>query len=198
MSLRDFFRHITPARHNVHKHRHYRMIGQVFGKRLHDPELWRLTRRSVAGGVAVGAFIAALPIFGQMLLAAVIAFWLRVNLPTAVVFTWLSNPITFPPFFYVSYKLGNRLLGLPMEYKEFHLSLTWLGSVIHDIWLPLLIGCLIFGIAGAIVGYYTVSGMWRLLLMRKRDHRRTTRPFMRVPGSSDDSPGSDDDGDRTD
>lgn len=192
MSLRDFFRRITPAQHHVREHRHFRFMGQMFGERLHSPDIWSLTRRSVAGGVAVGVFFAALPTFGQMLFAAIAAIWFRVNLPVALAFTWVSNPLTMPPFFYISYQLGSRLLGWPLEYKQFHLSFQWIYSVMHDIWLPLLIGCVILGSIATVVSYYVVSILWRLVLMRKRDDRRIKRPFMRKLQDRDETERKDD------
>ena len=46
-----------------------------FGARLHDPNLWHLNRRAISGAVAVGLFCALLPLPGQMLIAALLAFF---------------------------------------------------------------------------------------------------------------------------
>lgn len=175
MSLRELFKRYLPEQHTFREHRHL----QVFGQLLHDHSIWRLTRRSVAGAVAIGLFCAFIPVFGQMLIAAALAIYFRVNLPIAVVFTWASNPFTFPPLFLIAYRIGTWLLDMPMQYTRFHLSYEWLISVLHEIWLPLLIGSLLMGALAAAVGYYTIHLLWRLLLLRKRDERRTKRPFMR-------------------
>lgn len=177
MSLRDLFKRYLPEQHIFREHRHIR----VFGTLLHDHSIWRLTRRSVAGAVAIGLFCAVLPIIGQMLLAAALAIYFRVNLPIAVVFTWASNPFTFPPLFLLTYRVGTWLLGMPMRYERFYLSYEWFSKVIHDIWLPLLVGGLILGGVAALAGYYGTNLLWRLLLLRKRDERRVQRPFLRRP-----------------
>ena len=62
MSLRSIFKHYLPAHHKIKEHPHLRHFGDL----LHDPDLWHLTRRSTAGGVAVGLFCA----FGTSLIMA--------------------------------------------------------------------------------------------------------------------------------
>ena len=53
--------------------------------RLSDPGLWHLSRRTAAGGVAVGLFISWVPVPLQMVVAAFIAAVLRVHVPLSVV-----------------------------------------------------------------------------------------------------------------
>lgn len=177
MSLRDLFKRYLPAQHTFREYRHIRLFGEL----LHDYRIWRLTRRSVAGGVAIGLACGLLPLFGQMLVAAAVAIYCRVNLPIAVVFTWISNPFTFAPLFYITYRVGNFVLDRPIEYVQFQLNYDWFSSVLHEIWLPLLIGSLILSASAAVIGYYGINILWRLLLLRKRDERKLTRPFKRSP-----------------
>lgn len=175
MSLRELFKRYLPEHHIFREHRHIRLFGDL----LHDHTLWRLTRRSVAGAIAIGLFCAFIPFFGQMLIAAALAIYCRVNLPIAVVFTWASNPLTFAPIFYMAYRIGSLFLDLPVRYTRFHLSYDWFRAVLHEIWLPVLLGSLLLGTLAALAGYYGTSLLWRLLLLRKRDERRSKRPFMR-------------------
>lgn len=175
MSLRDLLKRYLPEQHRFREHRHIRLFGGL----LHDHGIWRLTRRSVSGGVAIGLFCAMLPIFGQMPIAAALAIYFRVNLPIAITFTWASNPLTFPALFYIIYRIGAGLLDMPVHYMQFQLSYEWFSSVLHQIWLPVLVGSLILGVLAAATGYYTINILWRILLLRKRDERRVTRPFMR-------------------
>lgn len=184
MSLRDLFKRHLPEHHTFREHRHIR----VFGTLLHDHSIWRLTRRSVASAVAIGVFCAFIPFFGQMLVAAALAIYFRVNLPIAVVFTWISNPFTFPPLFFIAYRIGSTLLDMPMAYTRFHLSYEWVSNVLHEIWLPLLVGSILLGAAGAVVGYYSINLLWRLLLLRKRDLRRLHRPFLHRSQDDDSEP----------
>jgi len=177
MSLRDFFKRYLPEQHTFREHRHIRLFGTL----LHDHSIWRLTRRSVAGAVGIGVFIAFVPIFGQMLVAAALAIYFRINLPIAVVFTWISNPFTFAPMLYVAYRLGSTLLDLPIVYTRFRLDYEWFLGILHEIWLPLLVGGVILGAAAGTISYYLIHMLWRILLLRKRDEQRTTRPYKRRP-----------------
>ncbi len=111
-----------PDHREIRDHKHL----QFFGDRLHDPNLWHLNRRSVAGAMGVGIFIALLPTLGQMVVAAAAAIWLRVNLPIAVAMVWITNPVTMPPIFYSTYKVGAWLLGIPPSAFEIELSWDWL------------------------------------------------------------------------
>lgn len=62
---------------------------------------------------AVGVFTSFLPLPGQMVIAALLALWLRCNLPLSIILVWISNPITMPAIFYSTYKLGAWILGTP-------------------------------------------------------------------------------------
>ena len=80
--VRNLLRRWLPHNSRFHNHRHLRLLGNL----LQDPNLWHLNRRSVSGAAFVGLFLAWVPVPVQMILAAVIATWVRVNLPVAVVF----------------------------------------------------------------------------------------------------------------
>jgi hypothetical protein len=73
--------------------------------------LWHLNRRSAAGGVAVGMFCGLIPGPLQMLGAGIAAVLFRVNLPTALLTTLYTNPLTIVPLYLVAYKIGSLALG---------------------------------------------------------------------------------------
>ena len=62
---------------------------QIFGKLLHDGNLWHLHRRSARGAFAAGLFAALMPMPGQTVLAAALAIIFRCNIPIAVALCWL-------------------------------------------------------------------------------------------------------------
>lgn len=169
MGLRGFFKRILPPHHEFREHRQLQVLGEI----LHDPNIFHLTRRSTAGGVAIGLFFAFLPFPGQMLVAALAAIYFRVNLPLAVVLVWVTNPITIPPIFFLAYKTGTLILNEPVRQIAFEFSLHWLREKLVDIWQPLLLGCLIFSTLASITGYTTIRLLWRLAVVRKREERRT-------------------------
>src|SRR5690606_11748580 len=107
MSLRNHFRRLLPEPGYFRSHERFRFLGAI----LEDPDIFHITRRSVAGGVATGLAVAWVPLPIQMLTAALIAIRLRVNLPLAVLLVNVTNPLTFAPVFYAAYRLGCRLMG---------------------------------------------------------------------------------------
>jgi hypothetical protein len=165
------FKRFTPDRDTIKNQKQLRM----FGKLLHDPNIWHMNRRSVSGAFAVGLFWAFAPMPFQMVAAAAAAIAFRVNLPISVALVWLTNPITIPPIFYSTYLLGTWILDLPPQQHQFELSVEWMTTSLSEIWQPLLLGSLICGIIAAILGYLTIRGFWRWHVgasMRRRKARR--------------------------
>lgn len=166
---RSFFRHYLPGPRRLRAHRSLRL---GLGALLHDPDLWHLNRRSVSGAVGVGLFVAWMPLPGQMLLAGLLALWLRVNLALAVVLVWVTNPVTMGPMFWAAWRLGRWLLGLDDAAMAFTPSIHWIIAEIARIWQPLLLGCLILGLASALAGYGLCRLLWRLHVIRGLVQRR--------------------------
>ena len=146
--------------------------------RLHDPNLWYLTRHSVSTAVFIGLFIALIPMPLQMLTAALLALWWRANLAISVALVWVTNPLTMPPVYYFAYRLGAALLQRPVQPLEFEPSLTWLIERLAYIWDPLLLGSLVLGLALGAGGAILVRICWRVSVARRwrqRRHRRRDR-----------------------
>ena len=141
---------------------------QIFGDRLHDPNLWHLNRRSVAGAVGIGFFIALIPLPVHTPLAALMAIWLRLNLPVTLVAAYLTNPFTIPPIFYFAYKVGTWLLNASPHEFTIEFSLNWLLHETGVIWLPLLIGSLTVGLVLGVVSYLAINLLWRYGIVRRR------------------------------
>lgn len=164
--MKHWLKRITPDRAKVSQHKHLR----VFGRLLHDPNLWHLNRHSASGAVAVGLFVMYAPPLGQMFVAAAIAIALRVNLPISVALVWITNPVTIPPMYYFAYLIGARILGKPID--AFHVTfwLDWHNWL--DILGPLSLGCFVCGIGCSVIGYLAVQAIWRWHLMRQIRLRR--------------------------
>ena len=171
MSLRLFLKRFLPEPHRIRDHKHLRYFGNL----LQDPNIWYLNRRSAAGGIATGLFCAFIPLPIHMIVAAAAAILLRVNLPLAVVFTWITNPFTFAPIFLFAYKMGSWLLQEPVRKIAFEVSLRWLQEIFVQIWQPLLLGCVILAVLASLAGYFAVSLLWRIILVRKWTKRRTRK-----------------------
>lgn len=155
------------------------------GPAIHDPNLWRLNRRSVAAAVAVGAFFAFILPVAQFLAAGLTAVFLRVNLPVAVTSTLITNPFTFGPWYYLAYKIGALILGAPALTRIHEpISTTsgsgWAGVLagfdhLLSMGPPLLIGLALLAVVSAVAGYFLVHLLWRIpayLRLRRRRLRR--------------------------
>ncbi|MBK8162332.1 MAG: DUF2062 domain-containing protein [Gammaproteobacteria bacterium] len=160
-----------PEHHVIKEHRHLRFFGTL----LHDPNLWHMNRRSVAGAFSVGLFIAFIPVPFQMVFAAAIAIASRVNLPIAASLVWITNPFTMPPLFFLCYKLGAWLLQVPARKIHFEPTLEWLTTELSSIWEPFLLGCLIVATVSAIAGNLLIRGLWRLQVVRSWEARKLRR-----------------------
>lgn len=137
---------------------------------MHHPRLWHLNRRSVAGATGVGLFVAFIPLPFQMVLAALGALWLRVNLPLSVALIFITNPLTMGPAFYFCYKVGTWLLGesTPHTAVGARPGIEWLFMQIALIWQPLVAGCLVIGTLCSLLGYWLVQLLWCQYIRHKR------------------------------
>lgn len=101
-----YLRHLPRIKHIRGTWLHRRL-----GDRLFNLEMWQPQRERFAAGCAIGVFFAMIPLPFQMVGAAVIAYFGRVNIPAAIALTWLTNPLTAAFFVYLEYKIGNLILG---------------------------------------------------------------------------------------
>ena len=182
--MRRLLRKVIPATHEIRRHT---ILGRVFGRPLLDPELWHLSRNSVAWATSIGLFMAWVPVPFQMVLAAGAAIAARCNLPVAVAMVWVSNPVTVAPLFYAAHKLGAWMLDQPPGDFGIELSLRWLFEELRMVWEPLLLGCFVLGLASAVLGQVLIRIVWRahiIVSWRERRMRRLRRADPAVPGES--------------
>lgn len=154
---KKLIRRFLPSPEKIKNNRSLHYLGD----RIHDPNLWHLNRRSVAGAFFVGIFCAFLPIPMQMLVAGVLAMFVRCNLPISVVLVWITNPITMPAIFYFTYKVGCYLLGTPVSDIDFTMTVEWFEHELGRIWQPLYFGSIITGLFSGAVSYLTIRLYWR-------------------------------------
>lgn len=178
--MRNFLKKLLPHHDTVKSQRWLK----PFGSWLHQPNLWHLNRRSVAGGVAIGLFCGLIPGPFQIISAAILAVLLRVNLPVAAFTTVYTNPFTILPLYVIAYELGAWFSGAnnsatvdPLTFPEMHWGnwLTELWAWMHMLGKPLLIGLLLLATGLAIIGYFAVRVAWRIAVVlrwRARRHRR--------------------------
>lgn len=144
---------------------------------LKHPCLWHLNRRTVSGAVAIGLFCAYLPMPMEMLVAAMMAILMRVNLPISVALVWISNPLTWIPLYGAGYLLGARILGMePIPIED--MTMSWLMSQFAPLWL----GSVILGSLLALLGFLLTRAAWRLYAVRNWQRRRFRKELSCHPG----------------
>ena len=173
--LRRLFHRHAPSRDEVLESRWLK----PFGKRIRRSELWRLTRRSVPRGVAIGLFIGIfLMIPGlQIVGAALCCMPLRGNVPIAAAMTFLTNPATTPFILLASINLGNRL-GYHADLMTFQDLVStqasagrWLAWLFSDAAPAALSGLAVIAAVVAFAGYWVSLVGWRWWISRKWRHR---------------------------
>ncbi|WP_283786644.1 DUF2062 domain-containing protein [Bermanella sp. WJH001] len=148
---------------------------QFLGPFLHEPNLWHLNRRSVSRAFLVGVFFAFMPMPFQMVAAAILGVMIHSNLPISIGLVWISNPITIPPIFYFTYKVGTVILDTPIREFEIELSLDWVLTELGAIWQPLLLGSLICAIIFSAISFIGIRLFWRFHVVSNWNKRKAKR-----------------------
>ena len=172
---------IVPSPARMQKIQSLRLLGDW----IYATNLWHINRYSASMAFFVGLFVAFMPIPGQMVVAALMAVLLSCNLPLSVGLVWITNPVTMPAIFYMSYKVGALLIDVPVKDVEFELSFYWLTHSLSAIWKPFLLGCLISGLFFGSLGYFVLSMLWRWRVSyhwHQRKKQRRAREALNDPG----------------
>jgi len=183
--MRKIFRKHLPHPDALREQRLFR----IFGNTLLHPRLWHLNRHSAAGGLAVGVFCSLVPGPFQILSAALLCMWLRVNLPVAILGTLLSNPLTIVPLYALAVGLGSFVSG---ERGHFSAPPNFVWEAPQAMlaswcdWLltlgkPLVIGLPILAALMAVASYLGVRMAWEAWLRRSLKVRRAARAEREQP-----------------
>ena len=117
-----------------------------------------------AKGVAAGVFSGCFPFFGfQILLGLFLARITKGNLILAAIGTWISNPFTYIPLYYLNYKVGSILLKTPTD------SLSDKNLLVNDLWkqgsmfsLRLILGSSLVGLFLALISGIFVFWFYKI------------------------------------
>ncbi len=150
--------------------------------------------RAIAGGVAVGTFVAFTPTIGfQTVLALALATLLNANRPISIIPTWISNPVTAAPIYAFTYYVGSffwpgpetatvahalREASRELKTLDFLALRRQLGVFIDlgvDIFVPMLIGGLLVGGMAAAIAYPLALRAVVALRARRSRRRRKRR-----------------------
>ena len=169
-------RHI-PSRDTVDQNR----LLRPFARHLSKPELWKMHRRSVPRGVALGLGIGIIIPFMHTLLAALLAIPLRANVTIAAAFTLLINPLTIPPVYYLAYRMGlwelhaDAAVTNPAAAQHFSGELSRILFWVHEASGPIALGVITLAVTATVAGYFLAALLWRLWLVGKVRRKRLAR-----------------------
>jgi uncharacterized protein (DUF2062 family) len=170
-------RHI-PTRETVDHHR----LLRPFAPHLRHPSLWRMNRRSVPRGVAVGLFVAVIIPFMHTIIAALLAIPTRANVAVAAICTLVVNPLTIPPMYYAAYRIGSwelhhdRPLVDPAAAARLSSELSRMLFWLHHASGAIAVGILTIAVAVSAFGYLAAALTWRISSQsrwRRRGQPRT-------------------------
>ena len=124
---------------------------------------WILSQAGTPGerarGIAIGVFMGCFPLFGlQSVLGMILASLFKGNQLLAATATWISNPFTYIPLYWINYQVGSILLGDNNSFKNIDidtfstlfsqgyvvLNKILLGSLFVGLFLGLIFGCLTY------------------------------------------------------
>jgi len=143
------------------------------------PELWRLHRRSVPRGVAIGLLIGIFVLVPglQIVGAALMCVPFRGNIPIAAAMTFLSNPFTTPLIIAAALWIGSSF-GFHADLATFQALLAkgaslgeWATWLVSDAAPSLIFGLFVIAAVSAVIGYIAAIIGWRIWTGAKRRAR---------------------------
>ena len=169
---RKLFKRWSPDPAALKANRRLRFLGKL----LDDPNLFHMTRYSVSTACFFGLLIGFFPVpIGHIPAIAVLALWLRFNLPIGFALVMISNPLTFAFIYYSAYVLGSWILQMPVANITFQANWQWFMHFLGEAWLPLVVGCFSFGIGFGGLSYLAVQWLWRWQVHKRwqtRHHKK--------------------------
>ena len=164
---RALFRKITPRSETLRTHGALKPFARFFG----DPRLWSLQRRTVTPAFGAGLAICFVPLPIHIPLAALVAIFCRINIPTIMLALFAVNPLTIVPAYLLAYKVGVVVTGAQERRFTFQMSWDWVQNGLGPMWKPFLIGCGVTGAICGLTGYALLDILWRYSV-RKRYRER--------------------------
>lgn len=161
----------VPTREALERNR----LARPFAPLIFRAELWRMTRRSVPRGIALGLFVGVMIPFAHFIVAMIVAAFVRANIPAALAATFIGFPVIYVALVAFAYRLGEWLLHLDAisGIQPFHETMQ---TAVNDHLLQHLtgagldtaVGLFIIASGLAVAGHALASVAWRLVVARKR------------------------------
>lgn len=171
--LRTWMQGLMPTRESLEQNRWIRPIAHLV---LRD-ELWRLNRRSVPRGVALGLFTGILIPFMHTPLAVTGAVVVRGNVPVAAATTWTSNPFTWAIMFPTAFRISSNL-GVHTDMTAFNALVAhgaglgqWIAWLLSSAAPAVLLGLFVEATIVASIGYLLAGLVWRWRVVSRRKRK---------------------------
>ena len=147
----------------------------------------------VALGMAIGVFVAVTPTIPfHTVIAIGLAFILRASKPAAILGVWFSNPLTIPPLYYGSYKVGMLMLGRELTWSGEEVKIQELLRQGLDVTVAMVAGGAVLGIVPAVLSYFVTLYLFRKVRARRANRKKEfaegqnpTAPAIKDPTSAD-------------
>ena len=126
----------------------------------------------VAGGMAIGVSIGLTPTVPlHMVLAVIIAFFMKKSKLAAALGCWVANPFMLPFIYILDYKVGRMITGAQgpcLDLKDF--SISYLRDLGWNITYPLFIGGIVVALCSIFPTYLVTKRL--VILYRERRRKR--------------------------
>lgn len=128
---------------------------------IHRVRRLSATPHAVALGFAAGVFVSATPYVGfHMLMASAVAWIIGGSIVSAILGTFIGNPLTYPLFWVSSYEVGHLILGGGPHKAPLDLWDGDFQSSLDQIWpllKPMTLGAMPIGLALGALAYILVK-----------------------------------------
>lgn len=150
----------------------------------------RSSPKAIAGGMALGTFIAFTPTYGvQIFLAVFFATLFNFNRPAALVPVWITNPLTIAPVYTFNYWIGCFMWPGPpvgevsktfmdiavklakLDFWDIDDQLCNILSMGMEVIIPLSVGSLLVGLFFGGLVYWLTSVFLTYFFARRRNKR---------------------------
>jgi uncharacterized protein (DUF2062 family) len=123
----------------------------------------------VALGVAIGVFIAILPLYGLHTILVIVAAFLirRANIIAMLLGTNISLPPTVPFITWAGYNIGRLILGGKYTYMSCNIFKGFSYKHILSFYYPLLLGSLVLAVILAVLFYFLTLNFMRRIKKTK-------------------------------
>lgn len=129
----------------------------------------------VALGLAIGVFIGITPTIPfHTALAIAFSFFFGASKVAAALGVWISNPVTIPIFYYLSYKIGTFLVGMSSPFDIVPRSLIELVRTGADITFAAIVGGVILGIIPGVLTYLLTRRILSVIHSKKLKAKNMT------------------------